>query len=68
MTTSTPAQSRGQARAETTRRLAALELPDCFAAATVAAAARETTRSTRNRTDARRLARHVDRLLEKGAL
>jgi len=57
-------------RRATSRKLAGVELPDCFASATVAAAAREVSkpRARRNARDARRLSDQVTKLLDRGAL
>lgn len=53
-------------RAATTRKLNGLQLPDCFAAATVSAAVIADSKGRKR--DARRIAGHVDALLKSGAL
>jgi len=59
--------SNAAARAQVTRKLANLELPDCFAAATVAAEARLLAKAPKERTEAnrrdlRRLSRQANKL------
>lgn len=55
-------------RRSTSQKLRSLPLPEAFATATAASAARETYRRTPNRADARRASRKVSALVSRGAL
>lgn len=56
-------------KAQVTKKLAGLELPDCFAAATLSSAARAADLGRKaDRRDLRRLDGKVQKLLERGAL